>query len=116
MTPSRRPPTRAAAWLLVLALLQAQALGHWHRVAHAPQALSLHDASPAAPVADAFGHEADDDSQCRLYDALGLASGIATSPAAMPAAPQATPAPGGHPAAAPARVAAWPYQARAPPA
>ena len=59
---------------LALALVLAQALGFMHRVVHGPQAHLSSSASVSATphgwVADLFAsHE--DDSSCRLLDALG---------------------------------------------
>lgn len=102
-------------WLLalLLALLHAQGLGLWHRVAHAPRA-------PLATVAgdtgsQAFGHAAGDDAQCRLYDQLATSDAVGSSPCATLAPlPPATPVPAAGPVA-PRAAATRPYQARAPP-
>lgn len=121
---SRRPGV-GLAWLLALLLLQAQALGLWHGVAHGlPHGPAAHTSPLAAAggqpgalglAAEPFGHAADDESSCRLYDAIGQAAAPAGD------APQ----PGASPAAGPlcgARFAvavfgeAQPYEARAPPA
>lgn len=129
--PGHRPHRlHAAAWWLALALLQAQLLGLWHRVAHPPAepgtawvqeaaaaaaAVRGEDAARAGPT-DAFGHAADDDAQCRLYDALGLCSGIADAGTSTAEPPAAQAAPRGLAAASPAQAAARAYLARAPPA
>jgi hypothetical protein len=115
-----RPPSRPSsrprlmlAGALALALLLAQALGAWHRIAHAPGL-----AVPAAPDAhDRHGlfddHEADGDA-CRLIDQLSHADAVpATALAGPDAAPAWQPA-----AAADGRAASGPcsaYLARAPP-
>lgn len=112
-------PSPAAAWLLVLALLQAQALGLWHRVAHpslGPATAAQVPGATGAATADPFGHAADDDRQCRIYDALGLADGVATALPVVPAAAAEPRAPRCPATAAPALAAARPYLARAPPA
>lgn len=113
-TRRRAPLLRWLPWILALALLQAQALGQWHRIAHGG------GAAPAAATALAdddqslFGHAAGDDAQCRLYDAVGAAAG----PAPIPCLPPALPAPRFEPAADVQPLAQRtlrPYQARAPP-
>ncbi|WP_298924337.1 hypothetical protein [uncultured Ramlibacter sp.] len=67
---------RIAVWLLVSALVAAQALGLMHRIVHAPHAGSVPVVAVAAGqghhgagwVADLFaGH---DESSCRLFDPL----------------------------------------------
>lgn len=100
------------AWLLVLALLHAQALGHWHRVQHAPGAL-LHAASDHGA---AFGHGAGDDAQCRLYDALGTAAGLVPSVAAVEPAPAPVAAVPARDDAAVGSPTPRRYHARGPPA
>ena len=59
---------------LAFALVMAQALGFMHRVVHGPQAHLSASASVSAAahgwVADLFASH-DDDSSCRLLDALG---------------------------------------------
>ena len=111
----RRP--QAAAWLLVLALLQAQALGLWHRVAHGGGAVVA--AAPAADRGQAhdhapFGHDAGDEAQCRLYDGIGGAALAAACPALPPvhAVPEVAPTPVLQRLA---ELPLRPYQARAPP-
>jgi hypothetical protein len=70
---------RVFAWLLVSALVAAQALGLMHRTVHLPHGLS--HAHSQTQQADAHGHEAggwvtalfaghQDDSTCRLFDPL----------------------------------------------
>jgi hypothetical protein len=107
------------AWLLALALLHAQALGLWHGIAHgAAQGSAVVVAQAGTQAADEqsdlFGHSAADQSQCRLYDALGSAAGPWSAPCLPTAAlPAAAPAPAVTPQ--PAGRSARPYQARAPP-
>ena len=106
---------RGAAWLaLALALLLAQALGHWHRVAHAlplPQA-------PAHGHADHHAHPFDDhaagDAECRLLDSLSQADGLAWALPPLPA-PGLAPCPAAQ-ALREARLApSWRQRARGPP-
>lgn len=112
----RTPRLRGVAWLpwlLALALLQAQALGQWHRIAHGGNAA----VAALATVGDdhaPFGHAAGDDAQCRLYDAVGTAAGPGPAPELPPVLPvvQAALAAELPP---PASRALRPYQARAPP-
>ena len=103
---------RPVAWLLALLLLAAQALGLWHAVAHAGHGAGHSLQAGAAPLP--FGHAADDEPGCRLFDQIATA-------AALPSA-----APAWQADNAPAAVDAWslvstpvralrPYQARAPP-
>ena len=71
---------RVIVWLLLCALIAAQALGLMHRVVHLPQGQELahehHDhahghAHGRGWIAELFaGH--DDDSTCRLFDPLNL--------------------------------------------
>ena len=102
-------------WLLALALLQAQALGQWHRIAHGGgPALAAEATAASADDHHAFGHAAGDEAQCRLYDAIGTAAGPWSAPCLAPVLPVAQALP-----AAPARLLAGrtlrPYEARAPP-
>lgn len=71
------------AWLLALVLLQAQWLGQWHGVAHAGGGAVPAQAVERDAHAD-FGHAADDEAQCRLYDAVGSAAGPCAVPALAP--------------------------------
>ncbi len=109
----RAPWPRGLLLALVLALLHAQGLGLWHRVAHAQRvvlATQGHDAH-----GQAFGHAAGDDAQCRLYDQLTASDAVGSSHAATAAQrPPARALPALAIAAAPG-AAARPYQARAPP-
>jgi hypothetical protein len=114
----RRRPSPAAAWLLVLVLLQAQALGLWHRVAHAPLHPKLHAAAtvPAGhSAADAFGHDADDEARCRLYDAIGHAAAPLGEAPTQGVPPAVAHCGGGRAAVASLRQPPL-YEARAPPA
>jgi hypothetical protein len=100
-------------WLLALTLLQAQALGQWHRVAHVPGAAATWF-SAAADDHEVFGHAAGDDAQCRLYDAVGSAAG----PWSVPGLTLAPPVAQGVQAAQAQPSAGRtlrPYQVRAPP-
>lgn len=64
---------RATAWVLVLALLWAQGMGLWHRIAHDPRA-PVAVGTPATSTAVAtFGHDADDLASCQVFDHLALA-------------------------------------------
>lgn len=137
LAPLRR---RAGLALLALLLVQAQALGLWHRVAHGGPAAGAAAMSAEAPRAshgpgDAhhaahdhaphghhahhgahglFGHDAGDESGCRLFDQLAAADALSAAPAAV--ADRAPPT--AAIAAAATRSAGRtlrPYQARAPP-
>lgn len=90
---------RGLLWLLAFALVAAQALSLMHRVVHGPQA----DIAPAFAAQQAddegdsydHGHDHgwlaalfsghDDDSTCRLFDALGHHIAPAVAAAALPA-------------------------------
>ena len=117
MTRRRRPqrPPRPfwPAWLLALALLQAQALGLWHGIAHGLGTAVAAEA--AADGHDVFGHAAGDQGQCRLYDALGSAAGPCPASVALPAVIVAA-APAAERPQPPAARGSRPYEARAPPA
>lgn len=102
---------------LVALLLGAQSLGLWHRSVH-PQAPALaHQqghGDDRARAAAAFGHDAGQSEQCRLFDQLTLADSLLVAVAALPvdvlrpvAFVVAT--------ATTARRTAAPYEARAPP-
>lgn len=83
----------AGAWLLVLALLWAQALGLAHRVLHAGGApVAVVDAGHAAP-AGLLGHllgGKSGDAECRLYDQLAHGDAVPLPPVvALPALPPA---------------------------
>jgi hypothetical protein len=70
------------AWVLIGALLAAQALGFWHRVLHTA-AIGGATATVSAPGHPALfdGHR-EDGSDCRLFDALATAAlGVWTIPA-----------------------------------
>jgi len=100
-------------WLLALALLQAQALGQWHRIAHGPGAAAT-GFSAAADDHGVFGHATGDDAQCRLYDAVGSGAGPWSVPclALAPLVAQGMQAAQAQPLAG---RTLRPYQARAPP-
>jgi hypothetical protein len=84
----RVPVSWSWAGLLVLALLHAQGLGLWHRVAHAGWDAPA-QASAIAEVAAAdvsFGHGSQDHASCRLYDHLGAADALMVlAPLVLPA-------------------------------
>ena len=127
LAPLRR---RGLLALLALLLLQAQALGLWHRVAHGglPVATAVagpahqatradaHDAHHAADHAahDAFGHDAGDESGCRLFDPLTVADALLAATALLASMAPPTLADAEVPTH-PAGRALRPYQARAPP-
>ena len=98
---------------LLLALLQAQGLGLWHRVAHAHRALLVAQADHAERLP--FGHQGTDDAQCRLYDQLAASDAVGCAGDVAVAPDGAAPAPRPAPTAAAPAAAARPYQARAPP-
>jgi hypothetical protein len=118
---------RALLVLLALLLLQAQGLGLWHRVAHgglpvaAAAAGHVHDAARNHSHHDAhhdahgvFGHDAGDESGCRLFDSLTAADALLAAPALLALAtppPRACAEVPTHPAGRALRL----YQARAPP-
>jgi hypothetical protein len=86
----RRPALlRWLPWLLALALLQAQALGQWHRIAHGGGPALAAEATASADGHQVFGHVAGDEAQCRLYDAVGTAAGPWSAPCLAPAVPLA---------------------------
>jgi len=100
------------AWLLALLLLQAQALGLWHAVAHAGHgdAATLQSVASASP----FGHTADDEPACRLYDQVATAAALTS--AAPPWLAETTPTASDLPRTSGAAGRTLrPYQARAPP-
>lgn len=122
--------------VLALVLLQAQGLGHWHRVAHGglhaggsaamqSGAGAAGDSLAAAPASTGqsgraqrdpglFGHDADDEPGCRLFDHLVSADALLSAPAAI-LLQDALPAEAGTmPADCPGRAPRH-YQARAPP-
>lgn len=86
---ARPPRWLQALWLvLALALLQAQWLGHRHRVLHAPIGLpaSMATAGSAATgngIDALFGHVAGDTLECRLFDQIGHAGALIFVPAAL---------------------------------
>ncbi|RZU02540.1 hypothetical protein [Rivibacter subsaxonicus] len=91
----RRRPSLPLALLLAWALLGAQLLGGWHRIAHAPQGLpaTLVQAVPgSAEFADpgsALGHTRGS-ADCGLFDQLLVAAALVSS--APPASPVLVPA------------------------
>lgn len=94
-------------FLLALAVLAAQAVGHWHRTAHAlPQ---------AAAAVSLFDDHTAGDPECRLLDQLTQADGLDWAAPPLPAAGEA-PRPAAE-ALRSARLApAWRHRARGPPA
>ena len=105
----RRPPI---AWL-VLALVCAPLIGHWHQTAHAlPQHPQQgHPADHGAALWADHSH-----ADCLLLDQLALGDAPpGTATLALPA-PAPTAAPPAHRAAAPVAQHAAPFQARGPPA
>ena len=132
LAPLRR---RGLLALLALLLVQAQGLGLWHRVAHgglsaaavvAGHAVQVghheahheavheahHEAHPTAP--GVFGHDAGDESGCRLFDSLTAADALLAAPALL-ASTSPPPRAGAEVPSHPAGRALRPYQARAPP-
>jgi hypothetical protein len=113
-----------AGFALVLALLAAQALGLWHRTAHAPLPALTTQATHASDHAahahhdhaseHAFGHAAGDSPQCRLFDQLALADALLAVAQLLPAFEPVRSF-----VVAPVeervRAASAPYEARAPP-
>lgn len=94
MTPTQRPvPHRLArghaarfvsAWLLVLALLGAQGLGLWHRLAHDVHTAGV-GAAEASRTTLPFGHAADDLPSCQAFDHLALADLLVVAAAILAA-------------------------------
>ena len=127
---------RACLALLALLLVQVQGLGLWHRVAHGGPAVAsagaawavqaqpgaraeaydhAHHGQAAYPGAHGlFGHDAGDESGCRLFDQLAAADALLAAsalladerPATVAAAPVSSQGAG---------RTLRPYQARAPP-
>lgn len=120
----RSGPLRWVPWLLALALLQAQALGQWHRIVHGhPSAkaavAALADVVDTTGAAtpdddDVFGHAAGDPAQCRLYDAAGSAAGPWSAPSLVPVLATLSVLPVVRPWQ-PVGRSERPYEARAPP-
>lgn len=120
---SRRPFLPAmrvglVTWLVAL-LLASQSLGLWHRTWHAPWAASHQSAEAAEhahdhPGVSAFGHDAEQTEQCRLYDQLALADSLLVAALALLLEPARLEALETRAAGA-ARCSEPPYEARAPP-
>jgi len=81
---------RVTVWLLLCALVAAQALGLMHRTVHLPHGIAQgqahahsHDGDSHGWVADLFaGHE--DDSSCRLFDPLNHEGAPCVPPVVLP--------------------------------
>lgn len=124
MTPTQRfAPHRLArgaaarcvsAWLLVLALLGAQGLGLWHRLAHDPHAAGVGAVEPSR-TALPFGHAADDLPSCQAFDHLALADLLVMATAVLATVATAL-AIGATRVAGIAKACPRHYRARAPPA
>lgn len=110
----RLRPSPAAAVLLALVLLWAQALGLLHRLQHAP-AIGLAAVAVADAGSDAglYGHERKSES-CKLYDQLALGDGVVTAVVADAVVPGAHAPACRVPSTAPG-LQRHDYQARAPP-
>lgn len=105
----------AAATLLALALLWAQALGLLHRLQHAPPSAEVAAVAMVDGTSDAglYGHERKSES-CKLYDQLALGDGAVAVVATVAAVPTADAPARGAPSAAPGSQRHV-YRARAPP-
>ena len=118
LTPHRLARGQAArfvsAWLLVLALLGAQGLGLWHRLAHDPHGAGI-GAVEASRTTLPFGHAADDLPSCQAFDHLALADLLAVAAAILATAAIAL-ATGAPQVAGIATACPRHYSARAPPA
>lgn len=112
---TRRHAARAVlAWLLVLALLGAQGLGLWHRLAHDSHSAGL-GAAEASRTTLPFGHAADDLPSCQAFDHLALADLLAVATAVLATVATAL-ATGVAQVAGIATACPRHYRARAPPA
>ncbi|MET0210602.1 MAG: hypothetical protein ABW220_16265 [Burkholderiaceae bacterium] len=103
---------------LAALLLSAQGFGLWHRTVHGPAAAHAHvgpsGATTSAQATPAFGHDAGQTDQCRLFDQLALADLLLVATAMLPvAAPQDAAIEVA--VATGARSTPAPYDARAPP-
>lgn len=111
----RLRPSPAAAALLALALLWAQALGLLHRLQHAPSTAEVAAVALADGTSDGglYGHERKSES-CKLYDQLALGDGVVAVAVTVAAVPAAEAPARGAPSAAPG-THRHDYRARAPP-